>query len=137
MSYKYRIKEENENKLHTVIAKEGATITFTLADIISAKNRGEKVIKEYKGQSIVHKAELENIKANYPDLFDKDGNLKASEEEIKKAVAIAMYDGAVKQLKKLEDSIESINKAMVEDDAELSKIKEQTGLSIEDGTENK
>lgn len=123
--YKYTVVTPHEDPKLAVIKKENLSVEFTLADLEADKKNAEKIRTQIVSQIELDKAQAQNVANNHPYV------LEATEEEIKRAVAIALYNGMNNKVKESEAKLAEIDAVFVEHDTELADITEQTGIDLD------
>jgi hypothetical protein len=121
--HNYKIIENKENPLESIIEKDGITVQFTLVGMETQAKMVEKKLTEMKAQLELEEASAKNVENNHPEVIDP------SEEEIKKAHNIVLHISYKTKAKEIAEEIAKIEQAFVDYKAELDEIKNQTGLS--------
>ena len=120
--YKYSVVEENkENFLHSKIRKENVTVDFTLNDIEAHRRNLEKFITENDAKTRVHAAEMVNIERNHPFVKKFDD---------KQLHTLGLYIDAIREIKKVEPTLQEAKKAIEEYEAEKKEIYKQCNFDI-------
>lgn len=135
--YKYSVKKEDKkDKINSIILKENVEVEFTLSDLLNSKNTFDKKFEELKGSLVISEAQKQNIINNNPDLF-ADGVLIATEDEVKRAIAIALFHEFSTNTNKIKEEIKKYEEALKGYEQELKHIKEQTGLELPKNNDKK
>lgn len=125
MKYNYKIVEENENPLLSLIEKDNVTVKFTVQDSLNQAMQVRKTLKEIKAQLELDKASADNIARNHPYTAEAD------EKEIEKAHHIVLYTKHKKEVESLTEHIKKIEDALEEHEKEMQEIEKQTGVKKE------
>jgi len=123
MSHKYKIIQKMEEADDTIIEKSGVKVKITLRDMEKQASQVRKIKEELEAQLLVDKAQVTNCEVNYPGIED------VTEEEEKRAIAITLRKGNLKEIAEIEAKLKEIDEALVEYEEEIEEIKKQTGLN--------
>lgn len=115
---KYKIIEVKEDEKDSVIEKTGITIKITLGDMERQLTRVKKIEEELKAQKLVNDAQITNCENNYEGIAD------VTEEEEKRAIAITLRKGNLKENAVIEAKLNEITEAIADYDKEVAEIKE-------------
>lgn len=121
--HKYKIVESKEDFNDTVIEKSGVKVKITLGNMEQQARQVRKIKEELEAQLVVDKAQVTNCETNYPGIED------ATEEEEKRAIAITLRKGNLKEIGEIEAKLKDIEEALVEYEEEIVEIKKQTGIN--------
>lgn len=124
MTYEYKVVEEKENPLDSVIEKSNLSVKFTLSDLQNDFERANKIIAEARAQKEVDGAAKLNISTNHPHV------LEATDEEVQKAHALTLYRQYINKVKEAEQKIVDVENYFKGYYEELEVIKKQTKLEI-------
>lgn len=123
MSHKYKILESKEDFNDTVIEKSGVKVEITLGNMERQAAEVRKIKVQLEAQIKLDKAAVTNCETNYPGIED------VTEEEEKRAIAITLRKGNLKEISQFEAKLAEIDEALVEYEAEIEEIKKQTGIN--------
>lgn len=119
MSFKYRVKEGNDDFKQSVIEKSNVTVDFTLLDLEAHERRLEKALKEWRANYDLKSAEMENI-AHFHKFV-----VGFSDEELH---AINLYAQAKQVVDVLAPKIKEVEDAIEEYKVQKADIYEQLGF---------
>ncbi len=121
--HKYKVVEKKDDINDTVIEKSNVKVKITLGDMEKQAKAVRKIKEELEAQLVVDKAQVTNCEINYPGIEN------VTEEEEKRAIAITLRKGNLKEIEQFEAKLKEIDEALVEYEAEIVEIKLQTGLN--------
>tara|TARA_R110000868_G_scaffold206236_2_gene454994 strand:- start:1024 stop:1398 length:375 start_codon:yes stop_codon:yes gene_type:complete len=123
MKHKYKILEQKDDSKETVIEKSGVKIEITLGNMERQAEEVRKIKVQLEAQIKLDKASVTNCETNYPGIED------VTEDEEKRAIAITLRKGNLKEIAQFEEKLAEIDEALVEYEAEIEEIKKQTGIN--------
>lgn len=124
MTHKYKILEEKENPLDTVIEKSNVKVEITLGNMEEQQKEALKLKKQVEAQLELDRAQVVNCETNYPGIEN------ATEEEEKRAVAITLRRGNLNEIAIYEKKLAEIVEALADYEKEIEDIKKQTGINV-------
>lgn len=122
----YKVSEENEDPKLTKIEKRGLVVEFCLDDVLTHEANLKKFLTEVNAKISVEKAKMDNIEHNHE--FIKE----LTDEQV---FACYMYQEAKIQHIAATEKLEEINTQMMDYATEKKAILEQTGIKIEETTD--
>lgn len=119
--YTYKIKEENEDPMLSVIEKGGVTVDFTLQDVENDIRHNTKLKKELEARLKLDKAKVENIEHFHPWVKDW------SDEQLSIA---HLYAESRSVVRSFPERIREATEAIEELEAAKEDIKSQIGVAV-------
>lgn len=124
----YVVKETKDDDTSTIIEKQGATVDFTINDLLNAEERMGKMLTETRGQMDYEIARMKNVEQYHEDAISLVKSLDPTKKE-----AIKIWLDAQGKINELGPLKDRILEALKTDQAELQEIVSQTELSLPEG----
>lgn len=121
MAIKYKVIEQKEDPLDTVVEVSGLSDTITIREISLNVEKAKKELERQKNELILPKAVIENLKHFHPEAFTMDEKL---------ATAVYARLSNENKIKNTEQIIENYENAIKADEKSIKEILEKTGLVL-------
>lgn len=119
--YIYKVAEESENSLDSIIEKSNVRVRFSMRELFSSILNAKKYIKQLSAQKQLEEAKCQNIREHHP-IIDK----LTPEERF----AVHLYEQSQDILKVVNPKLEEFEKAVLQDETEAEEIKNQIGIAV-------
>lgn len=119
--YTYKILEEKQDPLDSVIEKSGLTSNFTLRELNQNVEGLKKLKKQLGGQKQIAEAKIINIEEHHP--FTK----KLTEQE---RFTVHMLEESYSMKRVCDAKIAEIDAALAEEEATSKEVEQQVGIAV-------